>query len=128
MSFHNKFLSLGLIIAAAKSSDGFSTFEKFMINPSNPNYLDAESTAIHQMFLKKDNLRRNLWIILGTQEFKNYHPSIAIKALCKCWDVINNKSNEDKHKLGITNYAHLVEKCEPKYKEILAEIIQAIIN
>ena len=128
MSFHNKFLSLGLIIAAAKSSDGFHTFEKFMINPANTSYLDLESTSIHQMFIKKAELRRNLWIILGTQEFKNYHPSIAIKALCKCWNVINNKSNEDKHKSGIANYVHLVEKCEPKYKEILAEIIQTIIN
>jgi len=128
MSFHKRFLSLGLIVAAAKSSGDFPVFEKFMTNIAVYTYLDEEAKSIHEMFGQKEELRRNLWLILGTQEFKNYHPSIAVKALCKCWNVINNKSNEDKHLTGITNYAHLVEKCEPKYKVVLSEIVQAIIN
>ena len=128
MSFHNRFLSLGLIVAAAKGTEGFPAFEKFMTNSAAYTYLDQESFNIHEMFIEKQEIRRNLWLILGTQEFKNYRPSKALKALCKCWLVVKNKSNEDKHQDGIKNYLHLVEKSEPQYKVLLEEIIQAITN
>ena len=122
MSFHNRFLSIGLIIAAAKSQEGFPAFEKFMTNSAAHTYLYHDSFAIHHMFVEYPLLRKDLWIIVGVNDAK----SIPIKALVKAWDVMKNPENEKKHEQPIQKYLDLVKKCDPKYQIILNDIVNVL--
>lgn len=128
MSFQKRFLSIGLIIASAKGQDGFLAFEKFMLYPAHYTYTDEESSILHQIYIKYQDSRKNLWILIGNQETKKNGVGIAIKAICKCWKVVKNEKNEKDHKRGIVNYLHLVENCDPNFKVVLSEIIQDISN
>lgn len=126
MSLHNRFLSLGLIVAAAKSVDGFPEFEKFMTKPAIYSYLDKESSPIHEIFLHNPEIRKDLWILIGTQQLRAGRASISLNGLCKAWFILKNPSNDESHKETIKTYLSLLERCEPQYKQILEEIVTVL--
>ena len=123
---HNRFLSLGLIIAASKTSDGYNGFETFMTKVCDYTFADDEALVIHELFIKYPETRKNLWVILGTQDFSNKKVSLGIKGLSKAWLILSNPKNEEKHEKTIKNYLELVKKCDPKYQIILTEIINVL--
>ena len=128
MSFHNRFLSLGLIIAAAKTANDYIEFEMFMTKAEAYTFIDKEAFAIHQIFINHKKIRRDVWIILGTQDFSDKKVSLSIKGLTKAWFILDNPSNEARHKETIKNYMELVKKCEPKYSILLKEIVDSITS
>ncbi len=126
MSGHRRFLSVGLIIAAARTAESFEHFEKFMLTISPHSFLDEDSRILHMMFGENSRIRRDLWVLVGTQQpQKNVVPRI-IKTLCKVWSVLKNKGNETKHDSSIERYIELAKKSNPDYKIIMSDIIKVL--
>ena len=125
MSFQKRFLNLGLVIAAAKTVEGFSEFEGFMTRTYNNTYIDKESFAISELFRKFPGMRKNLWIILGTQKSSNVGSS-AIRALTKAWLIVDHHKNELRHQEVIDHYLELVKECDPEYRVLLIEIVNEL--
>lgn len=126
MPGHKRILSVGLIIAAAKTAESFEHFEEFMLTVSPHCFLDKNSTILHRMFGENPRIRRDLWILIGTQQpQKNVVPRI-IQTLCKVWLVIKNKGNEGKHEVPIDKYLELAKSSNRDYSVIMADIIKVL--
>ena len=125
MSVNKRFLSVGLIIAAARTAESFERFEFFMLTVS-PLYSQQESHIIHRIFVEYPKSRRDLWILIGTQQpQKNVVPRI-IKTLCKVWCVIRHKDNEPKHLNPINSYLELAKSANPDYEVVMSDIIRVL--
>lgn len=125
MSVNRRFLSVGLIIAAARTAESFELFEFFMLTVS-PHYSQQESHVIHRIFIEYPQARRDLWILIGTQQPQKNVVPVIIKTLCKVWSVVRNKDNEPKHSNSINRYLELAKSSNPDYKVIMSDIIKVL--
>jgi len=127
MSDNRRFLSVGLIIAAARTAESFELFEFFMLTVS-PRYSQPESRIIHRIFVEYTQTRRDLWILIGTQQPQKKVVPRIIQTLCKVWSVLKNKGNETKHDSAIERYLELAKKLNPDYQVIMSDIIKVFKN
>lgn len=103
MGFHNRYIGDSSLLAHAKNE--FNSFKTYMLN-ADSYMLEGEITpCFWNLFHEEREAREDVWNVLRNEGEDQEN---LIQAVCKGWNMINNRNNHPDQFEAINNYLDLI--------------------